>query len=221
MPASDPVAAVAKAGAAIPAGNQSVEAQALADPEFLLGERPLSPVERGDAVHLFLQHVDFSQPVDSLSGQLSKLLERKILSEAQASAINLEDVRWLMEMELGLLLRKNASKINRELSLSFPDLRQKVSEPLDRTMLRGRIDLLLPDEEGFTLVDYKTDDVRSRGGLEMRGDFYRPQLELYGEAIRRITGKAVHTAHLVFLSARQIVTVRTSASARTILSNGA
>ena len=88
-------------------------------------------------------------------------------------------------------------------------------------MLRGRIDLLVPDERGFTLVDYKTDDVRSRGGLQNRAEFYRPQLELYAEAIKKITGRAVHTAHLVFLSAHQIITVRTPSEARTIPSNGA
>ncbi|HEV8291652.1 MAG TPA: 3'-5' exonuclease, partial [Tepidisphaeraceae bacterium] len=209
LPASEPVAALAKANARIPAGSGSTNSQSLSDPPFLLGQRPLSPAERGEAVHLFLQHVDFSQPVESLSDQLSKLIERKILSEAQISAINLDDVAWLAGSELAQFLRKNARAMIRELPLNFPRPDEAASDPLDRTMLRGRIDLLVPDEKGFTLVDYKTDEVRSRGGLQMRADFYRPQLELYEEAIRRITGKAVHTAHLVFLSARQIVTVRT------------
>ena len=45
--------------------------------------------------------------------------------------------------------------------------------------------------------------------MEMRAESYRPQVEIYGDAIRKITGRAVHTACLVFLSARQIITVRT------------
>src|SRR5438093_8951153 len=106
-----------------------------------------------------------------------------------------------MGSELGQLIRNNYKSVIRELPLNFPYSIEKANDPLDRTMLRGRLDLLVPDERGFTLVDYKTDDVRSRNGLQNRADFYRPQLELYGEAIKKITGRAVHTAHLVFLSA--------------------
>ena len=171
-------------------------------------------------MHLFLQHVNFSQPVESLANQLEKLFKRKILSEAQKSAINLDDVKWLMSSHLGISLQK-AKSVFRELPLNFPHIGQVAADPLDRTMLRGRIDLLLPDEMGFTLVDYKTDDVRSPNALKNRADFYRPQLQMYSQAIERITAKPVHTSHLVFLSARQIVTVRSSPPAHTILPNGA
>jgi len=221
IPAAQPVAELAKSGAAMPAAAGLLKPSALDDPPFLLGQQPLSPEERGNAVHLFLQHVDFSQSADSLSGQLSRLVERKILSEAQVDAIDVDDVAWLLGSELGQLLRKNGRSVIRELPVNFPYSTKELAEPLDRTMLRGRIDLLVPDERGFTLVDYKTDDVRSRTSLQHRADFYRPQLELYGQAIKSITGRAVHTAHLVFLSAHQIVTVRTSPQARTIPSNGA
>ena len=74
-------------------------------------------------------------------------------------------------------------------------------------MLRGRIDLLVPDEKGFTLIDYKTDDVRNPGALELRAQFYGPQVRLYADAIKKITGKRVHTNHLVFLAARQVYTI--------------
>jgi hypothetical protein len=57
--------------------------------------------------------------------------------------------------------------------------------------------------------------------MEMRADFYQPQLQMYARAIEKITAKPVHTAQLVFLAARRIVTVRTAASAHTIGPNGA
>jgi ATP-dependent helicase/nuclease subunit A len=215
VPASAALAAVAKEGQSSPRGGAASFTEALVDPEFVLGERPLSPTERGDAVHLFLQHVDFAQPVELLSAQLQKLVERRIISPAQKGAVNLEDVTWLMTSELGLRLR-NAKTVIRELPLNFPNTRQAKIEPLDRTMLRGRIDLLLPDEEGFTLVDYKTDDVRTSAALQMRANFYQPQLDLYAQAIQKITARPVRTALLVFLAARQIVTVPTAAWGHTI-----
>ena len=200
------MAAVAKQDQATPRGGAAIEAEPLNEPEFLLGERPLSPSQRGDAMHLFLQHVDFSQPPDSLSAQLEKLIQQKILTAAQKSAISLDDVKWLMSCELGALLRKN-KEVFRELPLNFPDPRQQAGDFMDRTMLRGRIDLLLPDENGFTLVDYKTDDVRSPGAMRQRVEYYTPQMQLYGDAIQKITGRRVHTALLVFLAARQVYTI--------------
>jgi ATP-dependent helicase/nuclease subunit A len=73
-------------------------------------------------------------------------------------------------------------------------------------MARGRIDLLLPDDRGFTLIDYKTDRV-TPDSIDQRADTYRSQLDLYRRAIEQVTGKPVHTAHLVFLAARQVLTL--------------
>ena len=65
-------------------------------------------------------------------------------------------------------------------------------------MLRGRIDLLLRDHGQYTIVDYKTDDV-SGEQIEFRKDSYRPQVQLYREAVRRIAGVDVAGVFLVFL----------------------
>jgi ATP-dependent helicase/nuclease subunit A len=207
MPASQPLTALAKSGP-LPTADSTSPAKTLADPAFLLGQRPLSPEDRGTATHLFLEHLDFSLPPDSLDHQLHKILERKIITKEQASAINLEDVRWLLSSSIGQLLRERSKEIVRELAINFPHAADASADPLDRTMLRGRIDLLIPDDRGFVLIDYKTDDVRSSDLLKARGDFYTPQLELYSQAITQITGRPVHTAHLAFLAARQIVTTR-------------
>ena len=66
---------------------------------------------------------------------------------------------------------------------------------------------LANNQKGFTLIDYKTDDVRQPGAMNLRAEVYRPQVALYADAIDRITGKKVHTTHLVFLAARQVYTI--------------
>jgi ATP-dependent helicase/nuclease subunit A len=217
LPASEPLAALAKStsttpGATRPSPASPSDQSPLADPLFLLGQQPLAPEERGTATHLLLEHLDFSQSSDSLSLQLSKLVECEILSPAQSSAVNLDDLLWLFNSDLGKFLRANAKNLLRELPVNFPYTLSPVpdpaADPLDRTMLRGRIDLLIPDEKGFILLDYKTDDIRSPNLLQTRADFYKPQLALYSDAITKITGRPVHTAHLAFLAARQIITIR-------------
>ena len=70
-------------------------------------------------------------------------------------------------------------------------------------MVRGRIDLLVPTESGWMIVDYKTDNV-SGDVLEERTTLYTGQLDHYRNAIRKITGATSVDAVLVFLTARQI-----------------
>src|SRR5258705_8363485 len=112
VPVSEWLAAVALWGGVIGGSTwvdgAGVDSSNLVDPPFLLGERPLSASDRGTAVHLFLEHVDFSQAPgeESLRAQLQKLVERKIISQGQVEAINFEDVLWLLNSQVGKLLRK-------------------------------------------------------------------------------------------------------------------
>jgi ATP-dependent helicase/nuclease subunit A len=74
---------------------------------------------------------------------------------------------------------------------------------MDQIMVRGRLDLLIPVGDEFVIVDYKTDRV-SGEELKQRAELYRRQLQLYADAIQRITGKKVTQTILVFLHPREI-----------------
>ncbi|MGE5609558.1 MAG: PD-(D/E)XK nuclease family protein, partial [Bacillota bacterium] len=185
----------------------------LPDPRCLLDDQPLSPADRGTAVHLFMEHLDFTRPcTDSdLQDQLNALLQRHLMKPAEAQAVDLSAIRWFLETPLGQQLRSHPESIYRELPLNYalpPDrlIAANSNEPLDQVMIRGRIDLLLADENGFVLMDYKTDDVPKQF-IRYRVDSYRPQVDLYREAIEQITGRKVHTTHLIFLTPRVIATV--------------
>jgi ATP-dependent helicase/nuclease subunit A len=133
------------------------------------------------------------------------------VTRTQADALDLGLIEWFLESEPGQLLRQRATSVRRELPVTFalpPECcgGQQSDDPLDRVMARGRIDLLLPDNRGFTLIDYKTDHVTPET-VQRRAGSYRAQLDLYRQAIERITGRPVHTCHLVFLAARSILTL--------------
>ncbi|MDT8323403.1 MAG: UvrD-helicase domain-containing protein [Bacteroidota bacterium] len=59
------------------------------------------------------------------------------------------------------------------------------------TALSGIIDVVFEDEEGWTIVDYKTDDVRD--AEDPRVDQYRLQVAAYRDAWERITGQRPRT----------------------------
>src|SRR5206468_1732090 len=80
----------------------------------------------------------------------------------------------------------------------------RASGPLDRIMLRGRIDVLVLHEGEFIVIDYKT---RHLPVVHAHADaVYEPQLQVYCDAISSITGCRVKAAYLVLLSARLVVT---------------
>ncbi len=74
-----------------------------------------------------------------------------------------------------------------------------VAAPIAETVVEGYIDLLVRSEEGYVVVDYKTDrtDVDGRQALVER---YTPQLAVYAVALEAVLGEPVVGARLVFLA---------------------
>jgi ATP-dependent helicase/nuclease subunit A len=78
------------------------------------------------------------------------------------------------------------------------------TDTLDRTVLRGTIDLLAIDEQDrVAIIDYKTDRV-SGDDLLARVAAYRKQLEMYSQAVRRLAKRPVVACWLAFLTAREL-----------------
>jgi len=69
---------------------------------------------------------------------------------------------------------------------------------VQNVVLRGQIDLWFEEGGELVLVDYKTDDIKSRE-TATRVEFYAPQLRLYAMALERITGRFPAKAFLYFL----------------------
>jgi ATP-dependent helicase/nuclease subunit A len=126
------------------------------------------------------------------------------ITDVQAECVDVGAIEWLMRQDVGAMLRENSDKLLREVPVYFAmDSAGESVDPMDQIMVRGRLDLLVPAGDEFVILDYKTDRV-SGEQLEQRAEIYREQLELYAEAIQRITGKKVAQTILVFLHPREI-----------------
>ena len=60
----------------------------------------------------------------------------------------------------------------------------------------------------LTVIDYKTDAVRTEDEIAARAAYYAGQLRAYAAALRRIFGKPVREGVLYFLAAGKAVSVR-------------
>jgi ATP-dependent helicase/nuclease subunit A len=175
-------------------------------PAFLAEARP-TRADIGTATHRVLLHLDFSRPcrADDLAAQIQDMIDRRLLSGTQANQIDRGAVEWLIETETGKLLKAHARDLRREVPVHFAAAPQGLSssDPLDRIMVRGRIDVLVPTARGIILIDYKTDDIPADAVLP-RARLYEPQIQQYRQAVEQMTGRPVAAAQIVFLGPRLI-----------------
>ncbi len=156
-------------------------------------------VEWGEVIHLLLQAA-MSAPGAELE---------RLASSALAAA----GLRTCLAPQAAALARSvMASDIWRRAECSRERL---VEVPLQAlweegvpapTLLRGAIDLVFREQDGWVLVDYKT-DLPGVAGLEEAARRYAPQMRLYAEGWERCTGEAVKEAFLYFTSASALVEV--------------
>jgi ATP-dependent helicase/nuclease subunit A len=164
--------------------------------------------ERGSATHLALQHLSFVDGLDEskIASQLRSMVERKLMTEQQAKIVDTEAIAWFVTTPLGQLVTSHADRLRRELAVLVAEKTPADVDPLDRVMIRGRIDAMLALDDGLLLFDYKTDRVEG-ASLDERAEFYKPQLRAYRDALVGIVERPVKACHLVFLHARQVVDV--------------
>jgi ATP-dependent helicase/nuclease subunit A len=74
------------------------------------------------------------------------------------------------------------------------------------TVLRGVIDLIFRETSGWVIVDYKTERVGARD-IPALVNYYRPQIEAYGNVWERIVDQTVGERGLLFTHTGEYVTV--------------
>ena len=162
------------------------------DPSGLVPEKPVHYQEKagadvGDAYHHAFEKYDYLDTSDFMAQ-----LEKK-LPEAEYKLVNPKRFQAFLQSPLAARFRKAqaADTLYREQHFMkqvpndylFPD--SDTSEPV---ILQGIIDAFFIEDGEIVLVDYKSDHVREAETLIGR---YRKQLELYAEALEKITGLRV------------------------------
>lgn len=190
------------------AGKPGHRALTSVRPYFLQQETGLSAGERGSAMHLFMQHLDFknSLNLDTLKQQAAAMVQRELLTLEQAAALDLEAVLKFLASPVGGRLMK-AQEVIREVPFTmaipagqvFPDMADDFG---DRVIVQGVIDCLIDEGDGYVLLDYKTDMV-SKGDIERAAADYSGQLNLYVRAVETILQKPVKDKYLYFFSLAQ------------------
>lgn len=161
-------------------------------PRFLQEHSGLTPAEKGTQLHSFMQHLQFDQAdtPEKLQAQITSLVEKGILPEKGITDLPLDAIVSLMQSPLGNRICQG--KMYRELPFSALIPAEKLLSQWggisDSVLIQGVVDLLLEEEPGYLLLDYKSDHLPKAEDFVER---YSYQLSLYREALQPLLKKPI------------------------------
>lgn len=163
-------------------------------PNFLKSETKRTKAEIGTLMHFVMQKLD-RKSIDTIEKQIQQLHESGILKEDALADINIKQIHAFFNSELGQRYQA-APRVFVEKPFVLKKAMQTVMavDSDDEIMVQGIIDCYFEEDDGYVLVDYKTDYIY--GDEQILEERYREQLALYKEAIEKITNKPVKEAYI-------------------------
>ncbi|WP_192598817.1 helicase-exonuclease AddAB subunit AddA [Sporosarcina limicola] len=150
--------------------------------------RSLSAAEIGTSMHTIMQHIAIEKEstVTEVEQLLLELTERQLLTAEEAKAVDVNKVSNFFKTSIAKRLMV-AKQVARELPFTYA----YDNEDGDYQLLQGIADCLFEEQDGWVLLDYKTDRVLGRYGSDEQADAemqkrYGIQLNLYKKAIEEV-----------------------------------
>ena len=154
----------------------------------------LTATDKGTAMHKFMQYVDYKNLPDNIDEELERMLNKQFLSESEVKSISRDRVYEMFTSDFGKRIL-NARAVRREMRFMYKYSRAELIKIIgendsigESTVIQGASDLILFEDDGIVLIDYKTDKAKQESELI---DKYKIQLELYADILERILSKRV------------------------------
>lgn len=156
----------------------------------------VSGAQRGTALHKAMQYITpaADHTEGSLRRELATFVRRGIFSPEESSLIYVPVLASFWRSSLG---RRMAA--SPELHREYPFTVLLAGGPLteieggERFLIQGIIDCLFREDDGWVLVDYKSDRLEQDDDFKER---YAVQLALYKQAVEQITGIPVRETYI-------------------------
>ena len=166
-------------------------------PQALQSEEDvLTGAQWGTLMHEAMQWLPLAQYTQaSLTKELDALVTKGTFTEEERNLLSDTSLYKFFSSDLGQRLI-NAKRIERELPFSMLFEGKRVYDTLEdgeNLFLQGIIDTAFEEDGEWILVDYKTDRVKSGEDLIKR---YKIQMDLYKEALQRLTGMPVKACYI-------------------------
>lgn len=164
-------------------------------PKFLQEETELTGASRGTAYHKLLELLDFSKDYDEevLASTIDNFVKDGFINEEMKACICRDDILSFLNSAIGKRVqaasRRGTYHAEQPFVMSF-DAKEiyKGTDVEECVLVQGIVDVYFEEDGELVVLDYKTDRVREASELVER---YHTQLDYYGEALRKLTGKSV------------------------------
>lgn len=165
-------------------------------PEFAKGE--FTGAQKGTAIHKFFEICNMQNASTDFQGELNALLSSGKLSEKEAEVLSENDVRCFFNASVGKrllayeeVLREYEFSFLKKASELYGDLPHNVRD--EEIVVQGKLDCAFKESDGYVLIDYKSDNISDEDTFRA---IYRPQLEIYSQALSQCTGEAVKEKYI-------------------------
>ena len=163
----------------------------------------------GSAIHAVMQYIRYEGCTDAnhVDAQIAQLVDRGFITAEAAAMADRKRIAAFFDTDIGRRLRSGASYV-REFKFSILDDAENYGDGLqgEQVLLQGVVDCAMIEEDGITIIDFKTDYVTEES-LPNLVEHYRLQVQTYAQAMHRIYQKQIKAAYLYFFRLNRFVPV--------------
>lgn len=165
---------------------------------------------RGTAYHRALELIPFTQMEsrEDIGQYLRELNAQERFGKESLALIDCEVIWCFLQSGLGRRMRQaeTEGRLHREQQfvIGIPAREMGAGDSDELVVVQGIIDAYIEEEDGLTVIDYKTDRICHP---RLLAEQYRTQLEYYGRALTQMTGKPVKEAVIYSLTMQREVWV--------------
>lgn len=173
-------------------------------PQFIQKHTTMTATEYGSLIHTVMQHLDFFSDLSDkgILNQLYDMADEEIIAKEHVHKIYRKNIRNFLFNPLKTNTKpvierlRHAKSIQRELAFNRMIKAKKLlytkANDSDIIFVQGVVDLLIEEDDGLILIDYKTDKSDETDIYKK----YAIQIELYAQAITQILQKPIKEKYL-------------------------
>ena len=163
----------------------------------------------GNAIHSAMQYICYEncETEEAVQQEIRRLVEHRFLTEEQGKLVDCKKLSAFFATTIGRKLRSGVPCL-REFKFSILDDGSHYGEGLEteQVLLQGVVDCAIMEEDGITVLDFKTDYVTEETVLK-RAEHYAPQIQTYAEALSRIYEMPIKGKYLYFFGLNRFIAI--------------
>lgn len=176
-------------------------------PSFV--EKTTSGAKRGTVLHAVMQHITYEKctGVTAVESELQDMVQKGYLQQEDLSLVDPAKIASFFATEMGERL-VSGKPVLREFKFSVLEDAAKFDPGVmnEKILLQGVVDCALLEDDGITVIDFKTDRVSAQDVIE-KAQQYRKQIHAYANALARIYQKPIKAVMLYFFDPEMFVSM--------------